>query len=68
MEDELLNKYSSLKTVEKSKTEHLARLKNECETLKAIIETNRAKIAKDFEFWFDTVKKKFECENHIIIK
>jgi DNA invertase Pin-like site-specific DNA recombinase len=62
MEEELLKKYEQLKISEKAKREVVEKLKAECKTLKILIEATNEKIAKDFHFWFETVKKKFEWE------
>jgi hypothetical protein len=41
----------------------LTDLHNEIQTIKATIEANNKKIRKDFEVWYETMKKKYEYEN-----
>ena len=62
MEDELLKKFTSQRQIEKSKHEQLAKLYNEINTLKSLIEANDKKMRSDFEFWYQVMKKKLEYE------
>jgi hypothetical protein len=58
-----LNNYSKLKVEDKQKYDVMQKIVNEIKTTETIVDSYEQTRTKNFEFWFDTMKKKIEYES-----